>query len=63
MKHLKLFQADADYQSFVSNVKTPNVSFVENDNKVYYNPFEKNVRLTMERLEQDCRGYFDGGWG
>lgn len=38
MKHLKLFSTDADYQSFVPNVKTPNVSFVESDNLVYYHP-------------------------
>lgn len=43
MKHLKLFQADADYQSFVSNVKTPNVSFVEGDNLIYYNPQTSDI--------------------
>ena len=55
MKHLKLFQADAEYQSFVPNVKTPNVSFVEDDNKVYYNPLtpEPNGPIYLEAYTQE----------
>ena len=57
MKHLKLFQADADYQSFVSNVKTPNVSFVENDIKVYYNPSVEEKPIEIVLPEMATAGY------
>jgi hypothetical protein len=40
MKYLKLFQKESDYQSFTENddFVTPNVSFAQEENKVFYNP-------------------------
>ena len=40
MKHLKKFEQKALYESYISNSPTlPNVSYVEEDNIVYYNPY------------------------
>lgn len=43
MKHLKLFKTEADYQVFVESDSfvTPNVSFAEEENLVFYNPYEE----------------------
>ena len=40
-KYLKLFNEDAEYQQFKESEEyiLPNVSFVESDNVVYYNPY------------------------
>ena len=47
MKHLKLFKNQADYQSFVdgSNFVTPNVSFAQDENMVFYNILQTNANL------------------
>ena len=44
MKHLKLFNEDAEYQAFKETEEyiLPNVSYVEGINVVYYNPYEEN---------------------
>ena len=57
MKHLKLFSTDADYQSFVSNVKAPNVSFVEGDVKIYYNPSVEEKPIEIVLPEIDTTGF------
>lgn len=39
MKHLKNFQENSEYQQYITGEPfLPNVSYVENDNQVYYNP-------------------------
>ena len=40
-KYLKKFNEDAEYQAFKESEEyiLPNVSYVENNNVVYYNPF------------------------
>ena len=40
MKHIKLFEQKSLYESYMSNSPIlPNVSYVEEDNIVYYNPY------------------------
>ena len=51
-KYLKLFNEDVEYQQFKESEGyiLPNVSFVENDNVVYYNPFvEEKPSIIMAR--------------
>lgn len=65
MKHLKLFSTDADYQSFVSNVKTPNVSFVEKDNLIYFHPFSNTFNLEFNPTVFSTLEYYgcpNGSW-
>jgi hypothetical protein len=40
MKHIKFFEEKAIYESYINNSPTlPNVSFAEDTNQVFYNPF------------------------
>lgn len=52
MYYLKRFNLDTDYQSFNGGEDfiTPNVSAVEENNKVYYNPKETSVTFYIENF-------------
>lgn len=49
MKHLKLFETEAEYNAYKNgdNFVTPNVSYAEDSTKVYYSPHEEETRLTI----------------
>lgn len=55
MKHLKLFNTDVDYQTFINGeIDLPNVSFAIDIERVYYNAapeLELKNYLTIEALE------------
>ena len=44
MKHLKKFDNNSSYEEYIlsEDFITPNVSYVEEDNEVYYNPFQSS---------------------
>lgn len=46
MKHLRLFSNDSMYQSFIESESyvEPNVSYVTDSSKVFYNPMKPKVR-------------------
>jgi hypothetical protein len=46
MKHLHLFSNDSMYQSFIESESyiEPNVSYVTDSSKVFYNPLKPKVR-------------------
>ena len=46
MKHLHLFSNDSMYQSFIESESyvEPNVSYVTDSSKVFYNPMKPKVR-------------------
>ena len=57
MNYLKRFTNDADYQSFKGgDFITPNVSTVEENNKVYYNPLKKLMNVTVKGDDMLCIG-------
>lgn len=47
MKYLRLFEKQTDYQSFIEsdNFVTPNVSFVQDENMVFYNILQNHTNL------------------
>ena len=49
MKYLKYFQKQTDYQSFITGdtFVTPNVSFAEEENLVFYNPYEEPINPSV----------------
>lgn len=51
MKHLKLFSTDSEYQRFAEEeMVLPNVSYVEDVDVVYYNPFSAEPSYVMVDL-------------
>lgn len=51
MKHLKLFSTDSEYQRFAEEeMILPNVSYVEDIDVVYYNPYSTEPSYVMVDL-------------
>ena len=56
MKHIKYFEQKALYESYIGNSpKLPNVSYVEGDNIVYYNPYVIDTTIDI-----DTTGFANG---
>jgi hypothetical protein len=59
MKHLKLFEKNSDYQAFIDQMIFPNVSYIRDIMKIYYNTNSSvsedwySNYLTIEALEDD----------
>jgi hypothetical protein len=54
MKYLKKFQTNADYQAFKSSSEyvEPNLSAIENDNTIFYEPVKPTlITFTISNIE------------
>ena len=62
MKYLKYFKTDADYQNYFNSdgFVTPNVSYVEDTNIVYYNPYD--LIMTSESNPEVMKVCYNQGW-
>ncbi len=62
MKYLKYFKTDADYQNYFKSddFVTPNVSYVEDTNIVYYNPYD--LIMTSESNPEVMKVCYNQGW-
>lgn len=49
MKYLKIFQTNADYQTFKSSSEyvAPNISVIENDHTIFYEPIKPPTLITF----------------
>ena len=63
MKYLKYFKTDADYQNYYNSddFVTPNVSYVEDTNIVYYNPYNLII-MTSESNPEVMKVCYNQGW-
>ena len=63
MKYLKYFKTDADYQNYFNSdgFVTPNVSYVEDTNIVYYNPYDLII-MTSESNPEVMKVCYNQGW-
>ena len=63
MKYLKYFKTDADYQNYFNSdgFVTPNVSYVEDTNIVYYNPNDLII-MTSESNPEVMKVCYNQGW-
>ena len=63
MKYLKYFKTDADYQNYFNSdvFVTPNVSYVEDTNIVYYNPGDLII-MTRESNPKVMEVCYNQGW-
>ena len=61
-KYLKLFNEDAEYQQFkeTEDYILPNVSYVESDNVVYYNPSNTDTFVKTKMYVTKDEGFFVG---
>ncbi len=48
MKYLKNFETDPQYQQYIGGAILPNVSYVKDDNQIYYNPDPANGHPYVE---------------
>ena len=63
MKYLKYFKTDADYQNYFNSddFVTPNVSYVEDADVVYYNPNDLII-MTSESNPEVMKVCYNQGW-
>ena len=62
MKYLKYFKTDADYQNYFNSddFVSPNVSYVEDTNVVYYNPYD--LIMTSKSNPEVMKVCYNQGW-
>ncbi len=63
MKYLKYFKTDVDYKNYFNSndFVTPNVSYVEDTNIVYYNPYDLII-MTSESNPEVMKVCYNQGW-
>ena len=63
MKYLKYFKTDVDRQNYFSSddFVTPNVSYAEDTNIVYYSPYDKII-MTSESNPEVMKVCYNQGW-